>query len=315
MCLRKSPTRTAASIAANRANARKSTGPRTEQGKARSALNGVKHGQYSPDLLATLERAGRREAEEFAGIHRAVLLAVAPAADDRKGQALVKRVAAFAWAIKHRVDGMLANPERWKTLFDRRPKGVPRPWRMRFRCPGGHFVTVSVSIRRAKGWDRTTPKKYPGKVRGRKLYAVASVTSSMRHPKLGFQSLRELPPGVAPRVCFTAKPEGDRKQAASQNAITATDWDRVDAARDLPVAAGGAPAEAPKPPGGAAESRVGQPILTLKPESYGEEGVSQNAITATDWDQALRQPQNRTPPAPVTPELHGSTSPALSRDS
>ncbi|QEH38486.1 hypothetical protein OJF2_70890 [Aquisphaera giovannonii] len=35
---------TAAQIAANRRNAQKSTGPRTKAGKARSRLNGLKHG-------------------------------------------------------------------------------------------------------------------------------------------------------------------------------------------------------------------------------------------------------------------------------
>lgn len=42
-------------LAANRANARKSTGPRTPEGKARSSRNGLKHGQTASPLtlLAT----------------------------------------------------------------------------------------------------------------------------------------------------------------------------------------------------------------------------------------------------------------------
>jgi hypothetical protein len=57
----------AARIAANRANAQKSTGPRTEQGKARSCRNAIKHGILSqmvarqdesfPDLVNDLTAA------------------------------------------------------------------------------------------------------------------------------------------------------------------------------------------------------------------------------------------------------------------
>src|SRR5271167_2228443 len=48
--LRKSPVRTAALLAANRANAQKCTGPRTPQGRARVALNVLKHGAYAVNL-------------------------------------------------------------------------------------------------------------------------------------------------------------------------------------------------------------------------------------------------------------------------
>ena len=47
MSLRKSPTLTPARLAANRHNARKSTGPRTAWGKAWSRLNGLRSGTRS----------------------------------------------------------------------------------------------------------------------------------------------------------------------------------------------------------------------------------------------------------------------------
>jgi hypothetical protein len=56
--LRRSPQLTPASLAARRANARKSTGPRTEHGKARVALNPLKLGRYAIELPERLARAG-----------------------------------------------------------------------------------------------------------------------------------------------------------------------------------------------------------------------------------------------------------------
>ena len=50
MSLRKSPTLTPALWAANRRNARKSTGPRAARGKARSRLNGLRRGTRSLPL-------------------------------------------------------------------------------------------------------------------------------------------------------------------------------------------------------------------------------------------------------------------------
>ena len=38
-------------IAANRANAKRSTGPKTEQGKARSRMNAWKHGLTAEDIV------------------------------------------------------------------------------------------------------------------------------------------------------------------------------------------------------------------------------------------------------------------------
>lgn len=49
MPLRKSPTITPALVEANRRNARKSTGPRSAVGKARSRLNGLRHGGRSKE--------------------------------------------------------------------------------------------------------------------------------------------------------------------------------------------------------------------------------------------------------------------------
>ena len=58
MSLRKSPLRTPAMLAANRVNAQKSTGPSTAPGKARAALNSLRHGACAVRFPETLLQAG-----------------------------------------------------------------------------------------------------------------------------------------------------------------------------------------------------------------------------------------------------------------
>jgi hypothetical protein len=62
LSLRRSPQLTPASLAARRANALKSTGPRSAAGKARSCLNALRHGRRARDLRAMLARTGDSEA-------------------------------------------------------------------------------------------------------------------------------------------------------------------------------------------------------------------------------------------------------------
>lgn len=64
MHLVKSPTLTLAKLAANRSNARRSTGPRTAAGKRRIVLNALKHGRFSGSFGENLIKAGA-DAELF----------------------------------------------------------------------------------------------------------------------------------------------------------------------------------------------------------------------------------------------------------
>jgi len=73
MGLRKSPELTRAFIAANRRNARKSTGPKTARGKARTSLNALKGGQYARNLLLRMRAAGIREVAELFGDRQQML--------------------------------------------------------------------------------------------------------------------------------------------------------------------------------------------------------------------------------------------------
>jgi hypothetical protein len=62
LSLRRSPQLTPTSLAARRANALKSTGPRTAAGKARSCLNALRHGRRARDLRAKIACTGDSEA-------------------------------------------------------------------------------------------------------------------------------------------------------------------------------------------------------------------------------------------------------------
>ena len=52
-------------IEANRRNARKSTGPTTEEGKQRSRCNAVRHGLTAETVIQALE-----DAEDYKALHR-----------------------------------------------------------------------------------------------------------------------------------------------------------------------------------------------------------------------------------------------------
>ena len=71
MSLRKSPARTPALLAANRANARKSTGPCTLQGKVRVALGALRHGVHASDFLSALGKS-RFAWEEYKQLYLAL---------------------------------------------------------------------------------------------------------------------------------------------------------------------------------------------------------------------------------------------------
>jgi len=74
MSLRRPPTRTPALLAANRANAQKSTGPRTPEGKNRVALSALRHGLNAPNFLS----ARAKSCSIFGG-----MLGRAPCRDER----------------------------------------------------------------------------------------------------------------------------------------------------------------------------------------------------------------------------------------
>ena len=79
-------------IAANRRNAQKSTGPKTDEGKAASRLNAVRHGFASQNFLLKAE-----DHDEFAA-YRADFIATHQPANATE-MFLVDQIVAASWRI------------------------------------------------------------------------------------------------------------------------------------------------------------------------------------------------------------------------
>ena len=90
MRIRLAPARAAAS----RRNGAKSRGPKTSQGKARSAHNALKHGLRA----ATFVVGGDESAEEFAALESALIEELAP--DGALQGLLARRIARAAWRLE-----------------------------------------------------------------------------------------------------------------------------------------------------------------------------------------------------------------------
>lgn len=80
-------------IAANQANAAKSTGPRTETGKAAARMNALKHGLTAAAVVLPTESA-----TEFEAFRAAMVDRLAPA--DEIEAVLVERIVLTAWRLK-----------------------------------------------------------------------------------------------------------------------------------------------------------------------------------------------------------------------
>ena len=85
-----------ARIAANRRNARKSTGPKTAEGKGAAAQNALKHGLHAQDVVCA-EESSRLYAEFAAGIYAD--LAPVGAVEEQ----LADRIAVCTWRLQRMV--------------------------------------------------------------------------------------------------------------------------------------------------------------------------------------------------------------------
>ncbi len=216
MPLRKSPQRSPAMLAANRANARKSTGPRTPEGKSRVALNALRHGFYARNFLSALARS-RSNFEEFAGLYQALYLALAPS-EEKKDNLL--RTTIRVWVMKRRIARWAASPDQREAFFAQSGGRFPAPWRLRLKRPGWN-VLVTIWVRRGRGRGRRRLLwKGAGWQEGRaRLHVGVTVTASMKHPEFGYPRLEDVPEGMAPRVVFSTKPVSLRNDNVLQNVI------------------------------------------------------------------------------------------------
>ncbi len=80
-------------IAANRSNALRSTGPRTEAGKRRSRLNAVRHGLTAETVIPNLE-----DAEDYKAFEATVIADYC--AETAVARELVLRLASLLWRLR-----------------------------------------------------------------------------------------------------------------------------------------------------------------------------------------------------------------------
>ncbi|HTU00868.1 MAG TPA: hypothetical protein VMG58_03590 [Candidatus Sulfotelmatobacter sp.] len=174
---------TRARRAANRANALKSTGPRTAAGKRHSSMNAWRHGWRTQARSSGVPDRGP-EAQAFERFKRALRLAVLPA-ENALGENLLRRMAASTWKVKRNYDRWLA--ARTDEEFFLLEAGLrPRPggWRVRLRCRDW-WVTISVWVRRnrAPGSARLLPYLDPAMSGGMEIPARPVVAGLMDRPR------------------------------------------------------------------------------------------------------------------------------------
>jgi hypothetical protein len=101
-------------IEANRRNARKSTGPLTQEGKRRSRCNAVRHGLTAETVIGALE-----DAEDYKAFEAAV--AAGFDAETAVERELVLRLASLLWRLRRATaidTGLLETPTELDTALD-----------------------------------------------------------------------------------------------------------------------------------------------------------------------------------------------------
>jgi len=210
MSLRKSPRRTRAFLAANRANSRRSTGPRTTAGRRHSSWNAVRHGRRTRASCRSIPLA-MNDLKAFTDFYFKLHDAIIPA-DSLVGEQAVLIRALEAWKVKRLLDRWIdrQKEEDWLILA----AGAVRPpsfWRLKLRRPGlsvpDWTVTVSVWLR----WGRA-----PGMSRRQAAQENDRPDRPRMHTMVSVHSNGPSRPAETPEPERT-KPECDTSQRGSKN--------------------------------------------------------------------------------------------------
>ena len=128
-------------IQTNRQNAQKSTGPKTDEGKAAVSQNAVKHGLFAESVIK-----GENEAD-YEAFHDQMLAELAPVGTLEL--MLAERVVSLAWRLKRAermqyqvIDDMMENYNHQSAAQTDACFGHPGPGRAAWRSemPGGPFA-------------------------------------------------------------------------------------------------------------------------------------------------------------------------------
>ncbi len=197
-----------AQIAANRRNAQKSTGPKTDAGKAKSAQNALRHGLTAAAVVIHDERE-----EDFAAFHAEMRETLAP--QDPIAEHLAERVIVCAWRLRRvtraeaqvmnehatprvsygmnsiTIDGSIINgPQimslsRYETALERafhRDLEMLERWRARRPRPAEKYET-KPNLLSAPSGDRhePAPEAWAGEVSGRGADAATETPAPDRN--------------------------------------------------------------------------------------------------------------------------------------
>ena len=164
---------TEAQLAANRRNAEKSTGPKTERGKARAAQNALRHGLRARNVISFDESE-----PDFLAFHAEQRAAFEPA--DAIEEHLVERVAMCAWRLRrlYRVEAEMFScwediqPRRLEDLvigavFEYRPENMARISRYEIAVDRAlHRAYVMLERRQARRRGEAVPAPIAVEVSG-----------------------------------------------------------------------------------------------------------------------------------------------------